>query len=164
MNMYIRNPSVNRNLSRLMWKWYLYANSDGSGKPACASTQSRQSLRCSLIQYMEQRARDLVPLNGCTCALEGSQNAINYEPPRDKTNKMTLRPAKTQISLGIRPVWSESSLSAEESLGPKLPLSAQRRLIRLGGCPGWPESSLGAQPQCWFCHDAALICDSHHPE
>ena len=29
-----------------------------------------------------------------------------YEPPYDKTNKMTVRPAKTQISLGIRPVWS----------------------------------------------------------
>ena len=25
------------------------------------------------------------------------------EPPHDKTNKMTVRPAKTQISLGIRP-------------------------------------------------------------
>ena len=34
------------------------------------------------------------------------------EPPHDKTNKMTVRPAKTQISLGIRPVWSESSLCA----------------------------------------------------
>ena len=32
------------------------------------------------------------------------------EPRRDKTNKMTVRPAKTQISLGICPVWSESSL------------------------------------------------------
>ena len=30
-------------------------------------------------------------------------NKIN-EPPRDKANKMTVRPAKTQISLGIRPV------------------------------------------------------------
>ena len=28
------------------------------------------------------------------------------EPPHDKTNKMTLRPVKTQITLGIRPVWS----------------------------------------------------------
>ena len=35
-----------------------------------------------------------------------------FEPHPDKTNKMTLRPAKTQNSLGIRPVWSESSLSA----------------------------------------------------
>ena len=29
----------------------------------------------------------------------------------------TVRPAKTQISLGIRPVWSESSLSAWRNLG-----------------------------------------------
>ena len=27
------------------------------------------------------------------------------EPPCDKTNKVAVRPAKTQISLGIRPVW-----------------------------------------------------------
>ena len=37
---------------------------------------------------------------------------IISEPQHDKTNKMSVRPAKTQISLGIRPVWSESSLSA----------------------------------------------------
>ena len=36
-----------------------------------------------------------------------------YEPPHDKTNKMTVRPVKTQISLDIRPVWSESSLCAQ---------------------------------------------------
>ena len=30
-----------------------------------------------------------------------------------KTNKMSVRPAKTQISLGIRPVCSESSLFAQ---------------------------------------------------
>ena len=40
-----------------------------------------------------------------------------YEPRHDKTNKMTVRPAKTQISLGIYPVWSESSLSAWRNLG-----------------------------------------------
>ena len=33
-------------------------------------------------------------------------------------NKMSVRPAETQISLGIRPIWSESSLPHEESLGP----------------------------------------------
>ena len=27
-----------------------------------------------------------------------------FEPPHDKTKKMTVRTAKTQISLGIRPV------------------------------------------------------------
>ena len=40
-----------------------------------------------------------------------------FQPRLDKTNKMSVRPAKTQISLGIRPVWSESSLSAWRKLG-----------------------------------------------
>ena len=31
----------------------------------------------------------------------------------DKTKKMSVRPAKTQISLGIHPVWLESSLCAQ---------------------------------------------------
>ena len=34
-----------------------------------------------------------------------------------KPAKMTVHPAKTQISLGIYPVWSESSLSAWRKLG-----------------------------------------------
>ena len=36
-----------------------------------------------------------------------------YEPPHDKTNKITVRPANTQISLGIRQIWSESSLCTQ---------------------------------------------------
>ena len=39
------------------------------------------------------------------------------EPQHDKTNKMSVRPAKTQISLGIHRVWSESLLSAWRNLG-----------------------------------------------
>ena len=53
------------------------------------------------------------------------------EPRHDKTNKMSVRPAKTQISLGIRPVWSESSR-----------------------CPVWSESSLCAQ---WVAKDPMLL-------
>ena len=34
------------------------------------------------------------------------QKYKKIEPRHDKTNKATMRPAKTQISLGIRPVWS----------------------------------------------------------
>ena len=41
------------------------------------------------------------------------KNGKVNEPHRDKTNKMSVRPAKTQISLGIRPVWSKSSLCAQ---------------------------------------------------
>ena len=33
-----------------------------------------------------------------------------------KSTKWHVRPAKTQISLGIRPVWSKSSLSAWRKL------------------------------------------------
>ena len=39
--------------------------------------------------------------------------ATIIELRHDKTNKMSVHPAKTQISLGIRPVWSESSLCAQ---------------------------------------------------
>ena len=38
---------------------------------------------------------------------------LQFEPRHDKTNKVSVRPAKTQISLGIHPVWSESSLCAQ---------------------------------------------------
>ena len=36
-----------------------------------------------------------------------------FEPLHDKTNKKTVCPAKTQISLGIHPVWSEASLCTQ---------------------------------------------------
>ena len=36
-----------------------------------------------------------------------------FEPPHDETKKMTVRTPKTHISLGIRPVLSESSLCTQ---------------------------------------------------
>ena len=42
-------------------------------------------------------------------AATSSQLTIITEPPPDKTNKMTVRPPKTQIRL----VWSESSLCVQ---------------------------------------------------
>ena len=53
------------------------------------------------------------------------ETAIPYEPRHDKTNKMSVRPAKTQISLGIRPVWSVFAVRMKVLC---YPLSAQRRL------------------------------------
>ena len=72
-----------------------------------------------------------------------------------KTNNWHVRPAKTQISLGIRPVWSESSLSA------------WRKLVSLA--TQWAHSEDSDQSLrwahrsfCWFCHEAAhlllLLC------
>ena len=41
------------------------------------------------------------------------RDIVIIEPRHDKTNKMSVCPAKTQISLGMRPVWSESPLCAQ---------------------------------------------------
>ena len=76
-----------------------------------------------------------------------------YEPRRDKTNKMAVRPAKTQISLGIRPVWSESSLCAQWVTKDPSFLHADSEDIS----PVWSEPSLGADSFCWFCHAVAHI-------
>ena len=98
--------------------------------------------------------------------------SAQYEPRHDKTNKMSVRPAKTQISLGIRPVWSEFWLSAWRKLGPfainlaqsedsgqtgRFLMRTAKTLIRLGGFPGWSESSMGAHSFCWFCHVVAQL-------
>ena len=55
-----------------------------------------------------QRATSLVLMSGCI---------PTFEPRHDKTNKVSVHPVKTQISLGICPVWSGSSLSARRKLG-----------------------------------------------
>ena len=78
------------------------------------------------------------------------------KPPYDKTNKMAIHPAKTQISLGICLVWSESSLSGWRKLGSLVTHWVHSEdSDRLGGCQGWSESALVAQSLCWFCHEAA---------
>ena len=79
-----------------------------------------------------------------------------FKMQHDKTNKMIVRPVKTQISLGIHPVWSSLCCPHEESLGPRLSIEwTAKTLIWLGRCPGWSESSLGTRSFCWFCHVVA---------
>ena len=63
-----------------------------------------------------------------------------HEPRHDKSHNMSVRPAKTQISLDIRPVWSESSLCAQlEAKEPSF-LHADSE-----------DSLPGAHSFCWFC-------------
>ena len=62
-----------------------------------------------------------------------------------KPTKWYVRRAKTQISLGISPVWLESLLSAWRKLG---------SLATHWAHSEDSESSLGAQSFCWFCHEA----------
>ena len=77
------------------------------------------------------------------------------EPPHDKTNKMTVHPAKTQISQGIRPVWLETLLSAWRKIGSlAIHWAHSEDSDQTGRMPKliWAHRSF-----CWFCHDAAQI-------
>ena len=102
---------------------------------------------------------------------------LNLSRLMTKPTKWHVRPAKTPISLGIRPVWSESSLSARRKLGslatqwahsedsdqtgrmPRLIWVFAGRTVTLLvlSCRGSYKPSLGAPPHCWFCHEAAQI-------
>ena len=55
-----------------------------------------------------------------------------------------MHPAKTQIILGIHPIWSVFAVRMKKAWVLSYLLWAQQRLIRLGRCPGWSESLLGA--------------------
>ena len=69
----------------------------------------------------------------------GGNMKDTHEPPYDKTSKMTVCPAKTLISLGLRPDWSEPLLCAQwvakgSALLQADSKDAEKSLIRLGGC------------------------------
>ena len=108
-----------------------------------------------LTKYSKQTWREMQTING-TFSWLYLDNII--APRHNKANKMSMCPVKTQLSLGICPAWSESSLTAWRKLGS---LATVKTLIRLDGCPGWSESSLGAQSLCWFCHVPAHIIKHH---
>ena len=86
----------------------------------CFSTE-----HCSIDQCSTWETRFLQITSGYNF-LNGAVHSVvrrlceerRNEPPRDKISKVSVRPAKTQISLGIRPDWSQSSLSAWRKLGP----------------------------------------------
>ena len=73
-----------------------------------------------------------------------------------KLTKWHVRPVKTQISLGIRPVWSESSLS---TLCIAKDLTFRHADSNDCDQTGRLESLLGAHV-CWFCHVVAQLSAS----
>ena len=76
----------------------------------------------------------------CSVSFEDIMSRLMTKPI-----KWHVRPAKTQIGLGICPVWSESWLWAQwVAKDPSFLHATAKTLIRLGRCPGWSESSLGA--------------------
>ena len=72
-----------------------------------------------------------------------------------KTNKMAVRPAKTQISLGIRPVRSVFDVRMKEAWDLSYPLSAERRLWSDWADAQADLSLRWAHSFCWFCRVVA---------
>ena len=85
------------------------------------------------------------------------KSTFTLEPRHDKTNKMSVHPATTQISLVIHPVWSESSLCAQwVAKDPRFPY------VESEDWSDWADaqadlSSLGTHSFCWFCHVMAHL-------
>ena len=89
------------------------------------------------------------------CAL---QIKLLNEQMHDETNKWPVRPAKTQLSLGIRPVWSESSLGAWRNLGALAShLAHSEDSDQSGRMPRLISLCWAHMSFCWFCHAAAQI-------
>ena len=69
---------------------------------------------------------------------------ILFEPQHSSYQQNHVCPAKNQISLSFRVIWTELLLCAEwvakDSLG--VFSKGERKHIRLCGCAGWSESSL----------------------
>ena len=101
------------------------------------------------VRPEEKLAIDLLP------AVNVLETSNIIEPPRDNTNQMSVRPAKTQISLGIRPVWSESSLSTWRNIGSSATHwahCADSDHAQVDLSLRWTQRSF-----CWFCHEAAQM-------
>ena len=62
---------------------------------------------------------------------------------------------RRQISLGICPVWSESSL--EESVSPWLPIKSPVKTDDWADAQADLSLRWAHMPFCWFCHDVAHI-------
>ena len=95
--------------------------------------------------YEQQRHRSACASSQCEqCLCDLSQLMT-------KPTKWYVRPAKTQISLSIHPIWSVFAVHMKKAWVLSYPLSVQWRPIRLGKCPGWSESSLVA------CHFVGFV-------
>ena len=75
-----------------------------------------------------------------------------------KPTKWHVRPAKTRISLGIHPVWSESLLWAQWVAKDPSYLYADSKDWS-DGVDAQADLSLhwAHKPLCWFCHEAAQM-------
>ena len=109
------------------------------------------------FMYVSKRCR----WNGNQCRPPSSGSKLfpqTYLIENLSHDKVTVRPVKAQISLGIRPVWSASSLCTQwVAKDPSFLHVDSEDSDQTGGCPGWSEFSLGAQSLSWFCRVVAHL-------
>ena len=80
------------------------------------------------------------------------------QPPHDKTNKMTVRQAKSQISLGLHTVIWESSLCAQWVAKDTSFLHADSEdSDQTGRMPMLIWVFTGHMRFCWFCREVAEV-------
>ena len=83
-----------------------------------------------------------------------ARSGINA-PRHYKTNQISVCPSKTQIRLGICPVWSESSLWVDKD---QMFLHADSEdSDQAGRMPRLIWVFAGRTSLCWFCHVAAQM-------
>ena len=78
-----------------------------------------------------------------------------------KPTKWHVRPAKTQISLGIRPVWSVFPVCSVGSLGPKRSGGQQRLWLNWADAQADLSLCWAHRSFCWFCHETARGFSDH---
>ena len=78
-------------------------------------------------------------------------------PPHDKTNKMTVHPVKTQIGLGIRPVYQSSLCAQWVAKDPSFLHAESEDSVKTRQMPSLNCLHWAHMPFCCFCHEAAHI-------
>ena len=100
-----------------------------------------------------------IPIDFWEGLITADNRHLKYECLKTKPAKWHVRPAKTQISLGIRPVWSKSVLSAWWKLGSLAThWAACENSDQTGRMPRLILTlRLAHIPLCWFWCEAAHI-------
>ena len=92
---------------------------------------------------------------------ESSLHDFNMSRMMRKPTNWSVRPARTQISLGIRPVWSKSSLCAQWVAKDSSFLHADSE-----DWSYWTDAQANLNlrwahmPFCWFCHEVTQLPNS----
>ena len=114
--------------------------------------QSHQSLSYLLLERFKENTK-----------LQQYCTQFIYELRHDKIYKMSVCPAKTQISLGICPVWSESSLCAQwVAMDPRFLYADSKDSDQTGQMPKLIWVFAGRILIVWFCHVAVHIYICYH--